>query len=193
VGYVNHLGQDLRWVHPQQAPPTVTIHDLFEQNLIQTCSLVLRRERLPAIPEWFLDLRLGDWPLVILLAETGPIGLLPQVMACYRQHAQGAWSQRNPVFHLQSIITMLVELDRHTDGRHAAELRKSRDRVLEKAFEELDKQQQVIADYRTSWSFRLGWALTNPVRLLGKLLGSRGNPARPPDRTEGAAARGSCL
>jgi glycosyltransferase involved in cell wall biosynthesis len=92
--HVNESGDDLHSVHPLHAPSEVTLSDLFKQNLIQTCTVVLDRRRVPAIPEWFQDLRVGDWPLFILLAKTGPIGFLPDAMACYRLHPASAWSSR---------------------------------------------------------------------------------------------------
>lgn len=184
VRHVNQFGFDVNWVHPRLSPPEVTLRDLCEENLIQTCSLVFRRERMPTISPWLTSLNLGDWPLFILLAETGPLGFLPEAMACYRRHPHGVWFEHDRVFHLQSIMTMFAELDRNTGGRHAAEIRKGRDRVLADFFRELD-------GFRKSWSNRLWRACVAPFHLaIGYVksktrswVGSRGRASSGADST----------
>ncbi|HTU19599.1 MAG TPA: glycosyltransferase [Gemmataceae bacterium] len=169
VRYVNQLGEDSNIIHPRHAPLEVTIRDLFEQNLIQTCSLVLRRQRMPTMPEWFLNLKLDDWPLVMLLSETGPIGFLPETMADYRRHPDGVWSPRDPLYHLQEVLTMFAELDRRTDGRYAADIRKARNSLLADAYSDLQR-------LRTSLSYRLGFALTAPLRLVCDFVSRQRRP-----------------
>jgi len=67
---------------------------LVEGNFIQTCSLLFRRRLLPKFPLEFAQLKLGDWPLCVLLGERGWIGFLDENMAVYRVHEASAWSSK---------------------------------------------------------------------------------------------------
>jgi glycosyltransferase involved in cell wall biosynthesis len=101
-----------------------TFDELLVQNFIATCSVVLRREQMEVLPDWFSGLNLGDWPLFILLAEKGKVAFLPDEMATYRIHEGGIWSDKNAKFKLQSIIEMYRRLNRHFEHRYDRRIRK---------------------------------------------------------------------
>ena len=65
VRYVDESGASTGRVFPESAKSEIQASDLFAENVIQTCSVVLRRERLPELPPWFLDLKVGDWPMFL--------------------------------------------------------------------------------------------------------------------------------
>ncbi len=46
-------------------------------------------------PDWFIDCPVGDYPLHLLNAQYGKIKFLQDVMAVYRMHNNGVWSQIN--------------------------------------------------------------------------------------------------
>jgi glycosyltransferase involved in cell wall biosynthesis len=77
---------------PQYQGPILSIEDLLRFNSIATCSVMLRGGLLPEFPEGFLSLKMGDWPLYIMLAQYGKIGYIDQVAATYRIHQGGEWS-----------------------------------------------------------------------------------------------------
>jgi glycosyltransferase involved in cell wall biosynthesis len=70
-----------------------TLEDLLEKNFIPTCSVVYRSGLVNKLPPWYYELSLGDWPLHVLHAQTGPIGYLDQTMGVYRLHRGGLWTR----------------------------------------------------------------------------------------------------
>ncbi len=100
--------------------PVATIEDLFEANIIATNSVVFRHRLFPALPAWFRDLKLGDWPLHILNAAHGDIGYLPPAMSAYRIHRGGIWSGETQAARMVAIFQMFTAIDHHFAGEYAA-------------------------------------------------------------------------
>lgn len=74
-------------------PDELTIQDLAARNFIPTSSAVFRN--LPLIKsnlQWLSEQPVGDWPLMILLADTGKIHFSHECMSVYRKHDFGIWS-----------------------------------------------------------------------------------------------------
>ncbi len=72
------------------------IHDLLENNFIYTASAVFRAAALPEpFPEWYFQMPIGDWPLHLLLSQSGKIHKINSPMAAYRTHVGGIWSKRD--------------------------------------------------------------------------------------------------
>jgi glycosyltransferase involved in cell wall biosynthesis len=111
-------------IFPEEAPPRVTVEDLFRENLIPTCSVLFRREHLETVPRWVEDLPMLDWPLLIFLTQHGPAGLIPRVMAAYRIHRNGAWTQTPPKKRSEAIAELLLQVDRHFEGRYWSTLQR---------------------------------------------------------------------
>lgn len=66
-----------------------TIDDTLDnQALFHTSSFVFRREAL-VIPEWIPEIRSGDMVLFTIIARTGYIKYIPEVMSVYRKHDSG--------------------------------------------------------------------------------------------------------
>ena len=97
-----------------------TLHDLFEGNFIATSSTMLRASAIPDLPEWFGTSPWEDWPLFILMAESGNIGFLNDTLGVYRYHGRGLWSQLDPVTQLEASIAFLLEMDERLDRRYSA-------------------------------------------------------------------------
>lgn len=66
-----------------------TLEDLIKRNPIATSSVMFRRGLFEKFPEWFHEIRLGDWALHILNFQFGSAGYLDEVMASYRLHQRG--------------------------------------------------------------------------------------------------------
>src|ERR1039458_7372440 len=45
---------------------TYTIEDLLKGNFVMTCSTVLRRDLVPALPRWLRQMKFGGWAVVVL-------------------------------------------------------------------------------------------------------------------------------
>jgi len=83
---------------PQHQPKDFsTLEDLLVGNFISNISVMYRRGLLSTYPEWFFRVPIYDWPLHILYAQHGLIGYIDRVMAEYRIHPDGIWSQKATV------------------------------------------------------------------------------------------------
>jgi len=61
-------------------------------NFIHTPSVVLRNDF--EIPNWFLEVVLGDWSLYLLQLKGRKIKRFKEKMAVYRVHDQGVWTKK---------------------------------------------------------------------------------------------------
>ena len=73
---------------------TYSINDLANENIMHTTSVVYRSGLFHEFPEWFHESPVGDYVLHMMNARHGKIKYLPAVMAVYRIHADGGWSQK---------------------------------------------------------------------------------------------------
>jgi glycosyltransferase involved in cell wall biosynthesis len=102
-----------------------TIDDLLKGNFVMTCSAVLRRDLVPALPRWFRKMKLGDWPMFALAARHGTIDLMDEVMAVYRVHAGGSWSSLPSITRAREGSRMLKALDRHLEFQYTRTIRRT--------------------------------------------------------------------
>ena len=87
------------------------LKDILRWNYILTCTVMYRREWLPAIPPSLQNLYHGDMGCWVLLAQRGKIGCINEVMSTYRLHDGGVWSGI-------SIEKRIAELLRTINGIH---------------------------------------------------------------------------
>ena len=90
-----------------------------------TCSVVYRWGSVGSLPNWFLTLKMGDWPLHILVARAGKIHLMDEVMSVYRIHHGGIWSSLSHLEKLQATTGMLTALDRHLEFQYTRSIRRA--------------------------------------------------------------------
>ncbi len=108
---------------PPNEAGTYGIEILLSGNFICTCTSVCRWSMLRAVPAWFEEMKLGDWPLHILIAQFGKIELMDDVLAVYRLHSGGVWSARSLTSRLKEIIRMFKTLDRELKFQHTRRIR----------------------------------------------------------------------
>jgi glycosyltransferase involved in cell wall biosynthesis len=76
----------------EEMQPFYDVTHLLRENFIQTASIFYRRSTLVyPPPPWWYRMTVGDWPLLLLVSEHGPIGYLPETMSVYRLHEGGVW------------------------------------------------------------------------------------------------------
>jgi glycosyltransferase involved in cell wall biosynthesis len=98
-----------------------SINILFgDTNPIPTCAVVSRNALFGEFPAWYYQLKLGDWPLHILRAVHGKIGYLPEIMASYRIHPQGAWSSLVPYQTIPYLIEMFYHINEYLNFEYNA-------------------------------------------------------------------------
>ncbi|MBN2147358.1 MAG: glycosyltransferase [Anaerolineales bacterium] len=96
------------WIfRPHPAKEIYTLEDLIRTNFIATCSVMFRSRLFTEFPPWYYDLPSGDWPLHILNAHHGDIGMIDRIMAAYRIHSGGVWSPHQATQRIADRITML--------------------------------------------------------------------------------------
>lgn len=78
----------------QSDPETSGLARITRFNYIWTCSTMFRNRLIDGLPDWINPLPLGDWPLFVLLAEHGDLGLIDEVMSVYRIHSGNTWGNR---------------------------------------------------------------------------------------------------
>lgn len=103
---------------PRQAKPISGVEEVLGDHLIQTCSMVLRRAKLPPLPDWYFQLAMGDRPLCLLLAEQGAVGFLDEVMAKYRAHGGGLWWSTAARHKAREELRMYEVFRAHLQGRY---------------------------------------------------------------------------
>lgn len=108
---------------PASRPEVLDLEDLFAQNFSYTCTTMFRNGLFGDFPDWFFRLRLGDYPLFVLIARHGKIGFIDEVMATYRVHAGGIWSSQTRARQLRDELEMLRVLDAHLGSRYHRAIR----------------------------------------------------------------------
>jgi len=114
-----------------------TIRDLMNGNFIPSCSVMLRRGLVKRLPDWYLDMPQGDWPLYILNAQHGWIGYIDEAMAVHRIHAGSAWSGRRVSGELARILAGYEVLISNFDASYRSALRAGQARHRRKLFDAL--------------------------------------------------------
>ena len=110
-------------IYPSTSSGSYTFTDLFETNWVVTCTVMYRRASIGLLPAWFLTLKMIDWPLHILVAQTGKIYLMNEVVSAYRLHSTGAWSSLSPIDRLLATKQMLTALDNHLHFQYTEAIR----------------------------------------------------------------------
>lgn len=106
------------------------IEELLWGNFIPACSIMFRREPLLEIPDWFLTVKMGDWPLYILKAQHGKIGYIDEVMAAYRVHEAGVWTVRKRSHQILTSLKVLDNIDRDFGFKYQATIRHAKTRIF---------------------------------------------------------------
>src|ERR1017187_8921490 len=106
--FVDETGGGQSRIYPTLLSGTYTMADLFRENLVVTCSVMYRWGSVGSLPDWFLTLKMGDWPLHILVGMAGKIQLMDEVMSVYRIHQGGVWSSLSPFDRLRATAGMLT-------------------------------------------------------------------------------------
>lgn len=69
-----------------------TIADLASSNYITNVSILFRRGLFGGLPDWFSEVSTYDYAIHLMNAQYGDIYYSPKVMAVYRIHEKGIWS-----------------------------------------------------------------------------------------------------
>jgi glycosyltransferase involved in cell wall biosynthesis len=125
VQFLDETGFAEAAVFPSLPAGSYTIDDLLKNNFVATCSAVLRRNLVPALPPWFREMKLGDWPMFALAARYGTIELMDEVMSVHRIHQGGVWSSLSSMSRSHETARMLKALDKYLDFQYTNTIRRT--------------------------------------------------------------------
>jgi glycosyltransferase involved in cell wall biosynthesis len=117
-GQLDHIG-------PNNLKEYSTFEDLLRENYIPTCSVMFVNKLLKHYPEWIYGLSMGDWPLLLSLAQYGKIGCLRTAMGAYRVHGAGVWSSLKEKEKLQRTIEFYECIHRYFGPKYKKNIRQS--------------------------------------------------------------------
>jgi glycosyltransferase involved in cell wall biosynthesis len=123
--FVDETGGGQSRIYPTLPAGTYSILDLFDGNWIVTCSVMYRWGSVGSLPDWFLTLKMGDWPLHILVGRAGKIHLMDEVMSVYRIHQGGIWSSLSHFDQIRAATGMLMALDKHLGFQYTSTIRRT--------------------------------------------------------------------
>ncbi|TWT07116.1 glycosyltransferase [Planococcus sp. CPCC 101016] len=125
-------------IRPSHKNRIFSVEEVIEGggDLFATNSIVYSREKMPEMPEFYLNATIGDYPLVICGALNGTVYYIDENMAAYRVEVKGSWTavQVSDVSkkqeHLQEVAAMLDEINVYTNYKydHVISRTKRRDR-----------------------------------------------------------------
>ncbi len=89
----------------------------------QLSSLMYRRELVDKRADFcFVSKSVGDYPLAMFLALTGPIYFISDVMSVYRMYTEGSWSLNNKkspsIKHHEEMIMILKMVDKYSGYKY---------------------------------------------------------------------------
>ena len=113
-------------IRPSQGNKIFSVEEVIEGggDLFATNSIVYSREKIPKMPEFYLNATIGDYPLVICGALNGTVYYMDENMAAYRVEVKGSWTavQVSDVSkkqeHLQEVAAMLDEINVYTNYKY---------------------------------------------------------------------------
>ena len=98
------------WDQPPVISKIYSLDDILGRNFICTPTVMYRNFIKGNFPDWFRQLKMGDWPLHILHAMHGDIGYLHEPTAVYRVHGTGVWGSLSAVKRLEISIATSCQL-----------------------------------------------------------------------------------
>ena len=103
---------------PKERKATYSLEDFLNADLMQTASLVFRRDALGEYPPWYYQVPIGDWVGITLLGQHGDMGYIDEVMSVYRRHSGGIWSGQSKTVQVQQQLVTLGMMDAHLGYRY---------------------------------------------------------------------------
>jgi len=146
-----------------RVPERTGLAEILQADYVPTCSMMVRRSAVPEIPEWFEELAMGDWPLLVLASLQGDLHFTPRPLATYRLHSNGVWSSMDSLREKRERLRLYLVLESHLPPVCGALIRSWRDEYIDAILNE-------ASAYASSSSYRLGQALLFPYRIARQLL-----------------------
>jgi glycosyltransferase involved in cell wall biosynthesis len=121
-------GVEERLYDPPGHPAFAGTAELLWWNFIASPAPMVRRDVVETFPAWYFASPWGDYPLYIMAAERGRLGYIDAVMAVYRIHATGVWSQLPREARIHEMVRFLDVLEPVLPDHYRRVLRRVRSR-----------------------------------------------------------------
>jgi glycosyltransferase involved in cell wall biosynthesis len=104
--------------------PYYNLDDFISGKIfIPSVSMMLRNGLIPELPAWFYEAPVSDWPLLVLYAQQGKIGLIDQILAVYRLHPGGVWSEVDEATRQIATRSLFEMVGRHLGPRYVKQIK----------------------------------------------------------------------
>ncbi len=108
----------------------IGFNELIYKNYIQTCSVVFRNKLVTSFPDWYIKLKVGDWPLHLLLSQYGDSYYIHKVMALHRNHSMGTWSARTKLQRIYATLEVYDAIKENTGVTNSKHFRKAKSNLV---------------------------------------------------------------
>lgn len=113
-------------VRPSQESRVFTVEEIIEGGgeFVATNSIMFSREKVIAMPDFYMNAVVGDYPLIIHGALKGTVYYIDEFMSAYRIGVDGSWTERElatldkKVKHVNDIGSMLDEINEYTNFKY---------------------------------------------------------------------------
>lgn len=93
----------------------LTTEDIIQKDWgLLTASIFFRKDA-HKVPDWYYNVKNGDYALQLIVSLSGKIKFLPDYMAVYRQHLGGVSSTLKPLNQTAWMVYLLDEFDKYTN------------------------------------------------------------------------------
>lgn len=123
-------------IRPSHKDKIFTVEEAIEGGgeLFATNSILYSLEKIPEMPEFYLNASIGDYPLVICGALSGTVFYMDWNMSAYRVEVEGSWTtvQVSDIAkkqeHLQEVAEMLDEINIYTNYKYDTVINRTKKR-----------------------------------------------------------------
>lgn len=91
----------------------ISAHSLSLGNFIKMGSTVFHKKYYPKVNKYFIDLPLGDYPLLMSLLSIKKGYLRKKVSFVYRVHSKGIWSHKSKIHTSNSTILAIINMKKY--------------------------------------------------------------------------------
>ena len=89
---------------------TTTTADVINKWYIPTASIVVRREYIENLPDWFKDVYNGDWGIQLIVSTKGKIKYINELMSIYRRHLSEGSLHADPSINQEFVLMQKIKL-----------------------------------------------------------------------------------
>ncbi len=153
---------------------------LGEGGFCPTVSLVVKTTLFKSLPEWFLDVPIGDYFLQILASLSGGALYINKVMSVYREGSLGSWSERMAkdesyaYSYFIRILKSLDDINTHTKNKYCNEFNIIRKKVCffmcRNPLLSLEKRRKIFSENKFDFIHKIMWYLAYQNNNICRLM-----------------------